>query len=211
MISVMNFSLPFVFSTKNLNLEIILLIFFQINFLFILVLQMSKSTWKNLEEVTFKVSSNPFSTIVVSDASIKNQVTTSISHIHSFDKPVIKTLHRTINITTAEANLVVATTHWNGTCDMLTSAKLSVGYLVVGITRELDKEPSLHYSSIYINTRWSMLQQCVYLMSYYSSTMLLPQGHHAISMCPDVILFNLCHHVCTICTLWETIVPWCHP
>jgi len=78
---------------------------------------------------------------------------------------------------------------------MLTSAKLSVGYLVVGITRELNKEPSLHCFSIYINTRWSVLQQYVYLMSYYSSTMLLPQGHHTISMCPDVILFNLCHHV----------------
>ena len=39
---------------------------------------------------------------------------------------------------------VVATTRQNGTCSMLTSAKLSVGYLVVGITRELDKEPSLY-------------------------------------------------------------------
>ena len=39
---------------------------------------------------------------------------------------------------------VVATTRRNGTCSMLTSAKLSIGYLVVGITRELDKEPSLH-------------------------------------------------------------------
>ena len=95
---------------------------------------------------------------------------------------------------------VVATTRRNSTRSMLTSAKLSVGYLVVGITRELDKEPSLHCSSIYINTRWSVLQQCVYLMSYYSFTMLLPQGHHAISMCPDVILFNLHHHVCTMCT-----------
>ena len=94
---------------------------------------------------------------------------------------------------------VVATTRRNSTCDMLTSAKLSVGYLVVGITRELNKEPSLHCSSIYINTRWSVLQQCVYLMSYYSFTMLLPQGYHAISMCPDVILFNLRHHVCTMC------------
>ena len=68
---------------------------------------------------------------------------------------------------------VIATTCWNGTRSLLTSAKLSVGYLVVGITRELDKEPSLYCSSIYINTRWSMLQQYVYLMSYYSSTMLL--------------------------------------
>ena len=54
---------------------------------------------------------------------------------------------------------VVATPRWNGTCSLLTSAKLSVGYLVVGIIRELDKEPSLHCSSIYINYMWSVLQQ----------------------------------------------------
>ena len=55
--------------------------------------------------------------------------------------------------------IVVATTRCNGTRSMLTSAKLSVGYLVVGITRELDKEPLLHCSSIYINYMWSVLQQ----------------------------------------------------
>ena len=51
-----------------------------------------------------------------------------------------------------------------------------MGYQVKsrGITRELDKELSLHCSSIYINTMWSMLQQCVYLMSI----------HHASSSCP---------------------------
>jgi len=54
---------------------------------------------------------------------------------------------------------VVAITHWNGTRSLLTSAKLTEGYLVVGITRELNKEPSLHCSSIYINYIWSMLQQ----------------------------------------------------
>ena len=52
---------------------------------------------------------------------------------------------------------VIATTCRNGTCSMLTSAKLIEGYLVVGITRELDKEPLLHCSSIYINTTWSIL------------------------------------------------------
>ena len=40
--------------------------------------------------------------------------------------------------------IVVATTCQNGTCSMLTSAKLTEDYLVVGITRELDKEPSLY-------------------------------------------------------------------
>ena len=39
--------------------------------------------------------------------------------------------------------IVVATTRHNSTCSLLTLAKLSVGYLVVEITRELNKEPSL--------------------------------------------------------------------
>ena len=55
--------------------------------------------------------------------------------------------------------VVIATTCWNGTCDMLTLAKLTKGYLVVGITRELDKKPSLYCSSIYTITLWFMLQQ----------------------------------------------------
>ena len=52
-----------------------------------------------------KASSDLFSTIDVSDVSIKNQITISILHIHFFNKPVIKTLYRTINITIAEAEL----------------------------------------------------------------------------------------------------------
>jgi len=50
------------------------------------------------------------------------------------------------NAVELELLIVVATTRRNGTCSLLTSAKLSVGYLVVGITRELNKEPSLHCS-----------------------------------------------------------------
>jgi len=93
---------------------------------------------------------------------------------------------------------VVATTYWNGTHSLLTSAKLSVGYLVVGITRELDKEPSLYCSSIYINTRWSVLQQCVYLMSYYPSTMLLS---HVSLLRPPCHIYISWHHTLNLrCT-----------
>ena len=77
-----------------------------------------------------------------------------------------------------ENSYVVATTCHNSTCSLLTSAKLSDSYLVVGrITRELDKKPLLHLSSIYT---WLLvhattifiwpLSPCFYLMSYYSST-----------------------------------------
>jgi len=41
----------------------------------------------------------------VSNASIKNHVATLILHIYSYNKPVIKTLHKAINVTTTEAEL----------------------------------------------------------------------------------------------------------
>jgi len=53
---------------------------------------------------------------------------------------------------------VVATTRRNSTYSLLTSAKLSIGYLVVEITREPDKEPLLYCSSIYTTTSWFVLQ-----------------------------------------------------
>ena len=87
---------------------------------------------------------------------------------------------------------IVATTRRNGTCSMLTSAKLTEGYLVVGITRELNKEPSLHCSSIYINTIWSVLQQ------YLPALMSMPLPH--------VLLLRL---PCYIHVLWRHTLNLC--
>jgi len=72
---------------------------------------------------------------------------------------------------------VVATTCWNGTCSLFISAKLLTGYLVVGITRELDKEPSLYYP-LYIymapgpcyNNIYLALKSMPLSHVYYSST-----------------------------------------
>jgi len=89
---------------------------------------------------------------------------------------------------------VVATTRRNGTCDMLTSAKLLVGYLVVGITRELDKELSLHCSSIYINYMWSMLQQ------YLPALMSMPLPHVLLLRPPCRIHVPWCHTLNLRCT-----------
>ena len=91
-------------------------------------------------------------------------------------------------------------------------AKLSSGLLSKewGITRELNKEPSLYCSSIYINTMWSMLQQCVYLMSIHHAATSCPITHpHVFFLRPPCFLhmswrhtFNLrctcAHHVYTM-------------
>jgi len=80
-----------------------------------------------------------------------------------------------------------------------------MGYQVKsgGITRELDKEPLLHCFSIYTTTSWSMLQQCVYLMSIYHASTSCPITHpHVFSLRPPCFLhvswchiFNL-HYIC---------------
>ena len=77
--------------------------------------------------------------------------------------------------------LIVATTHRNGTHSLLTSAKLLTDYLVVGITRELDKELSLYYP-LYIYMAPGPCYNNIYLALkfmplpyiHYSSTMHLP-------------------------------------
>ena len=55
--------------------------------------------------MTIHSSSSLHMAIVVSDASIKNNITTSVSHIHIHDHPLIKTVHHTAFVTSTEAEL----------------------------------------------------------------------------------------------------------
>ena len=48
---------------------------------------------------------DPKTAIIVSDASIKNQVTMSIVHIYVYKTPVVKIIHHAINVTSTEAEL----------------------------------------------------------------------------------------------------------
>jgi len=65
----------------------------------------NKNHIRKLDNIALRALSNPSSTIIVSDASIMNHIATLISHIHSFNKPIIKTIHKAINVTTTAAEL----------------------------------------------------------------------------------------------------------
>jgi len=66
----------------------------------------SKTTYCNkLNELIFKSLSELSTVIVVLDTSIRNNVATSIAHIHFFNNPLKKTLHHVINITSTKAEL----------------------------------------------------------------------------------------------------------
>jgi len=64
-----------------------------------------KSHLTKLNNLILQASSNPQLAIIVTDASIKNQVTTSISYVYCHNRLVIKILYYAVNVTTIKAEL----------------------------------------------------------------------------------------------------------
>ena len=58
-----------------------------------------------LDSLAIESSSVPSHTLVIIDASVKNNIATSISHMHIHNKPVIKTLYHVVHVTSTEANI----------------------------------------------------------------------------------------------------------
>jgi len=55
--------------------------------------------------MTIKSSSNLSHVLIIIDASIKNNIATSISYIHIQDESITKTLYHAVNVTSTEAKL----------------------------------------------------------------------------------------------------------
>jgi len=60
---------------------------------------------QELNDMALRISSSPNTALIVTDASIKNNIATSISHIHQANHPLIKTVHHAAFITSSEAEL----------------------------------------------------------------------------------------------------------
>jgi len=58
-----------------------------------------------LDNLALSSSENPFHALVITDASVKNNIATSIAHVHIHNKPVIKTFYYAVNINSTEAKL----------------------------------------------------------------------------------------------------------
>ena len=143
MISVMNFFPLFSFFNEDFKPGNHLIDLFSDHFYFHPHSSNAKKHIKKLDDIVLRTLSNPSSTIVVSDTSIKNHVATSISHIYSFKKPVVKTTHRAINITTTEAELF---TIW---CSINQAVACSNVNHIVVITDSLHAARRILNSSVY--------------------------------------------------------------
>jgi len=64
-----------------------------------------KIHFHKLNKVIFNALADSKTVIIILDASIKNNIATSISYIHTHNLLVLKTIHHAINVTSTEAKL----------------------------------------------------------------------------------------------------------
>jgi len=69
-----------------------------------------------LDEMVLQTSSSPHTALVITDVSIKNDIAISISHIHSMNSPLTKTVHYALFVTSTEAELFAIRCSINQAC-----------------------------------------------------------------------------------------------
>jgi len=85
-----------------------------------------KKCSQQLNKMTLQSSSSPNSAIVVTDASVKNDIATSISYIHIHNHPLTKTVHYAAYITSTEAELFAIRWGINQACGKNNISKIII-------------------------------------------------------------------------------------
>ena len=99
-------------------------------FAFNLVNKKEKETNKiraqELDKMVLHNASLPNTALVITNTSIKNNIATSISHIHSANHPLIKTVHHTSFVTSSEAELFAIRCGINQACFFANVSKIII-------------------------------------------------------------------------------------
>jgi len=85
-----------------------------------------KIRFQELDEMVLQFSSFPSMAIVVTDTSIKNDIATSISHVHLVNRPLTKTVHYAVFVTSMEAVLFTIRCSINQACTKENVSKIVV-------------------------------------------------------------------------------------
>ena len=86
----------------------------------------NKICFQQLDNIVLKLFSFPFSAIIIIDASIKNNIVTSILHMHIANRSIIKTLYYMAFVTTTETKLFMIRCSINQICTKKNISKIIV-------------------------------------------------------------------------------------
>jgi len=102
-----------------------------------------KSHIQQLDVLAIESFSSLSDTLVITDASVKNNVASSIAHIHVFNKPVVKTLHHVINVTSSKAEFFTIRCGINHAILSQETSKIIVVIDSIHVAKKIF-DPSLH-------------------------------------------------------------------
>ena len=81
---------------------------------------------QELNDMALCISSSPNTALIVTDASIKNDIATSILHIYQANHPLIKTVHHAVFVISSEAELFAIRCGINQACNKEDVSKIFV-------------------------------------------------------------------------------------
>lgn len=96
-----------------------------------------KSQVQQLDEMDIKSSNSSSFTLVIIDTSIKNNITTSILHVHIHNKLITKTLYHTVNVMSTEAELFTIRCSINQATNSISISKIIVITNVIHAARKI--------------------------------------------------------------------------
>jgi len=98
-----------------------------------------------LDKLALEFSSSPSTTIIATDASIKNDIATFILHIYTYNRPIIKMIHHVVYVTSTKAELFVIRSSINQALNLDNVSKVIVITDSIYVARKIF-EPSVHSS-----------------------------------------------------------------
>ena len=102
-----------------------------------------KSHLQQLDALAIESSTSSSTTLMITDTSVKNNVTSSIAHIHVRNKPIVKVLHNAVNITLSEAEFFALKCGINHTTLLHEISKIIIVTDSIHVARKIF-DPSLH-------------------------------------------------------------------
>jgi len=103
----------------------------------------NKHRTHQLDKLALEFSLSPFTTIIASDASIKNDVATSILHTYTYNKPIIKMIHHVVHVTSTKVELFAIICSINQALNLDNVSKVIVITNSIHMARKIF-EPSIH-------------------------------------------------------------------
>jgi len=117
-----------------------------------------KKRSQQLDKMTLQSSSSPHTAIVITDASVKKDIATSISHVYICNHPLTKTVYHAAYVTSTEAELFAIRCSINQVCSKKNISKIVIITDSIHTTKKIFDSKShpyqLHTTAILQELRW---------------------------------------------------------